>query len=259
MDFFRKWFAPHPTLILFAIGMSAAVSTKAQTASPSNADQSWTANSQMVATNANPSRATESHIKSGNRSLDKKTVEVLGPDGHDQPYLEVETETIQDSPTSLRSIRRTFNPDADGHEQLTRMTEAETQNSADGVTRTLRAISNPDSAGNLQVVEREVTTATQGPESQDAHTTIYLPDISGKLAPSMQIHEQQARGPNDQIATKKTILLPDSNGGWQIHEVQEQTVKGDAQNRTTEDHTSRPDFEGNLSPVLGPDCQRSAN
>lgn len=249
MNFFLNWFHPCRTVMLFVVWTSAVVYTKAQTASALNADQSWTANTQTVTTNANPSRTTESHIESGNRTLDKKTVEVLGPDGEYQPYVEVETETIQESATATRSITHTYDPGADGHEQLTQVTEAETQKSADGVADTVQTMSNPDSLGNLQVVEREIATTTKGSESQYTHSTIYLPDVSGNLAPSMQIDEKQEHGHGGEMKTKKTTLLPDANRGWKVEEVREQTVKGDAQNRTTDERTSRRDYEDNVSPV----------
>jgi hypothetical protein len=213
--------------------------------------QSWTANTQSDLSYGNPSRATESHIKSGNRTVDKKTVEVLGPDGQYQPYFVVETEQIQESPTLTRSITRTYNPGPNGDDQLTQATESETQNSTDGSARTVQTTSKPDSDGNLEVVGREITATTKGTASQDSHTTVYLPDVNGDLAPSMQINEQQRNVGASNMVVKKETLLPDANGAWQPYEVREQTVKGDAQNRTSDDRVSRRDFEGNVSPVSG--------
>jgi len=63
----------------------------------------------------------------------------------------------------------------------------------------------------------------------------------------MQVREQQRRAINGQIESVKTTLLPDANGGWQVHEVGERTVKEDGQNRTTDERISRRDFEGNVS------------
>jgi hypothetical protein len=46
---------------------------------------------------------------------------------------------------------------------------------------------------------------------------------------------------------KRTLLIPDGNGNWQVGEVTEQTVKQDGKNRTTEERISRPDVNGKLS------------
>jgi hypothetical protein len=233
-------------MMAFIVCVSVVVGARAQTTP--NADQSWTAQSQTTTDNTNPSRTKESHMKSGNRTLDRKTVEVLGPDGQYQAYIDVETETIEEA-TATRSITRTYNPGADGHRHLTQVTESETQQPGDAGTNVVRTTSSVDLDGKLHVVEREVTATTKGSESENTQTTVYLPDARGNLTPSMQVHEQQKHGVDGDVQTKKTTLLPDASGGWQVFEVRERTVKGDAQDRTTEDRTSRRDFEGNVSPV----------
>jgi len=226
--------------------LGATVLVTGQAAAP-NADQSWTANSQSDGSNGNPSRTTESHIKSGNRTVDKKTVEVLGPDGKYHPYLVVETEQIQQSPTVTRSVTRTYNPGPNG-EKLTQITEAETQTSGDSA-HTVQTTSQADYDGNLHVTERQVTATTKGSDSQKTQTTVYVPSISGDLAPSMQINEQQRNGAGGNMEVKKETLFPDTNGAWQLYEIREQSVKGDAQIRTIKDRVSRRDFQGNVSPA----------
>jgi hypothetical protein len=230
----------------FVLGMTAAVFVEAQDAAP-NANQSSTTSSQSDGSNGNnPSRTTQSHTKSGNRTVDKKTIEVLGPDGQYQPYLTIETEQIQESPTVTRSITRTYNPGPDGHVSLTQITEAETRNSGDN-SRTVQTTSNPGYDGNLHVTERRVSTTTKGTDSQQTQTSIFVPGVNGDLAPSMQISEQQKNGADGDIQTKKTTLLPDTNGAWQVFEVREQTEKGGAQNKSKDDRVSRRDFQGNVS------------
>jgi len=86
--------------------------------SPNNADGSWTTRSENLTDQSNPYRTIESHIKSGNRTLDNKTVEVRGPDGQFELYFRIETETIQESPTVVRSITRAYNPDGDRNDAL---------------------------------------------------------------------------------------------------------------------------------------------
>src|SRR5207247_10944830 len=86
-------------------------------------------------------------------------------------------------------------------------------------------------------------------DANEIRTTTFLKDISGNLAPSMQTHEQQERGNDGNVQVKKTTSFPDVNGNWQAYEVEERTAKVDGQNRTTDNRTSRRDFEDNISPV----------
>jgi hypothetical protein len=65
----------------------------------------------------------------------------------------------------------------------------------------------------------------------------------------MQVNEQQKRIPNGTIETKKETLFPDLSGRWQTYEVREQTMEGDDQNRSTDDHVFRRDYVGNISPL----------
>src|SRR5215470_7041042 len=123
-------------------------------ATQASSDQSWTASTQRAANNTNPARTTETHTKIGNRVIDKKTVEVLGPTGQYQPYSQTETETIQENNTT-RSIVRSYCPGLNGGEQLTQQTEETTQHLSDGQVRVVRMISSPDDSGKLQVVQRE--------------------------------------------------------------------------------------------------------
>lgn len=225
-----------------------AVTVGAQAQMP-NPEQSSTATGQTITGGTNPSRTTESHAKSGKRTLDTRSVEVLGTDNQYELYYDVETETIQESATTQRSIVRTYKPGANGEKQLTQVTEEQSQASSAGGTDIVSTTSNPDSYGNFTIVERNVTRTIKSSESQDTRTTTYLIDIDGNLAPSMQVHEQQERGADGSMQVKKTASFPDVNGNWQAYEVEERTVKGDAQNRTADNRTSRRDFEDNISPV----------
>jgi hypothetical protein len=87
------------------------------------------------------------------------------------------------------------------------------------------------------------------PESRDTQTTVYLIDVGGELAPSMKIDEQQKRGVNGELELVKTTSLRDANGGWQVYEVGERTIKENGQNRNTVERLSRRDYDGNVSPV----------
>src|ERR1700751_1624806 len=77
-----------------------------------NVNESWTATTETSVENQNPSRTTESHAKSGNRSVDTQRVEVLGPDGRYVPSSDAETETVQVNTTTTRTVVRTYRWDA---------------------------------------------------------------------------------------------------------------------------------------------------
>jgi hypothetical protein len=57
----------------------------------------------------------------------------------------------------------------------------------------------------------------------------------------------EKRNADHSVEVKKTMLKPDGNGGWQVGEVKEQTIKQDGKNRTTEERVSHPDVNGRLS------------
>jgi len=236
--------------VLIVLALAGTTISLAAQSQPVNGDQSWTATSETNTAYANPSRTTESYRKSGNRTVETKIVEVIGPDGEYQPFIKTETETIEDSPTATRSITRTYNPDSNGGEGLTAVTESRTQNSPDGSARTVETTSKPDSNGNLEVVARQITATTKGAASENSQTTFYLIDINGGLAPAMQVNDQeQHNAGGDTYGKKTTTLLQDGNGNWQVYESQATAVNADAENRTSEVLTSRRDFEGNVSPV----------
>jgi hypothetical protein len=145
------------------IWLATSMTSRAQASDAS--DESWRFTNQNSTANANPYRTTESHVKSGNRTLDKKTVEVRGPDGTYQLYYRTEIETIQESPSLRRSITRTYNPGLDRSEHLTQITEVETRGS-DDASRTVKTISNADLDGKFEVKEREISVTEKSADSQ---------------------------------------------------------------------------------------------
>jgi hypothetical protein len=235
------------TIGVFITWVALAVFADAQVSVPS-ADGSWAATSQNSTNTGNPYRTTESHVKSGNKTVDRKTVEVLGSDGRYEPYLQIETETTKESPSLTRAVTRTYNPDQDGNQHVTQVVEEETRNSGDG-SRTVQTTSNAGLDGRFQIAEREVTVRSKNGDSETARTTVYIPSMSGELAPSMQINEDKSRDSNGTTQTKKETRLDDPDGRWQVYEVREQTLKESGQTRTTHERVSRRDYEGKISPV----------
>jgi hypothetical protein len=235
--------------VILCLGL--AVSVQAQEAQPNDANKSWTATAQTSGDNANPSRTMESHTKSGNRSVDKTRAEVLGLDGRYQPDSDTETETIQVDATTTRTVVRTYRWDANGQQRyLIHVREEEARSSTNGDTHVVSTTSNPDVNGNLRVVQREVAdTRKSSPDAQETKTTVYVTDGSDGFAPSLQTQEVRTSSANHSIEVRKTTLLPDGNGKWEVGEVKENTIKDDGKNRTSEERVSRPNSEGGLSEV----------
>jgi hypothetical protein len=222
MSKFRNRLFVHQLAGVFIVALATSITSLAQTSEA--AAETWTSARQNSTANANPYRTTESHVKSESRTLDKKTVEVRGPDGTYELYYRTEIETIQESPTLTRSITRTYNPGGDRNEHLTQIIEAETRGSDDG-SRTVKTISNADLDGKFEVKEREISVTKKSSDSQKTQTTTYLPNTAGEFAPSMQINKQQEPGPNGSVETRKETLFPDLSGRWYTYEVREQTLK----------------------------------
>jgi len=245
MSKFRYRFLVNQLAALVVVWLATSITLRAQA---SDADESSTSTSQNSTANANPYRTTESHVKSGNRTLDKKTVEVRGPDGTYQLYYRTEIETLQESPTLTRCITRTYNPGGDRNERLTQIIEAQTRDSDDG-SRTVKTIANADLDGKFELKEREISVTEKSSDLQKTQTTRYLPSTTGEFAPSVQINEQRKQSVNGTIETTKETLFPDLNGRWYTYELREQIVRGDSQERTTDERLSRRDFERKVSPV----------
>jgi len=235
----------HKVAGLGVIWLATSILSFAQTC---ESDGSWISTSQNVTANANPYRTTESHLKCGNRILEKKTVEVPGPDGTYQFYYRTEIETVQESPTLTRSTTRTYNPGGDRAEHLTQLIEVETR-ASDAGSKSVKTVSNANLDGKFEVKQCEISVTKKSSDLQKTQTTIYLPSTASEFAPSMQINEQQRRSADGMIETKKETLFPDFQGGWQTYEVREQTVRGVSDERITDERLSRRDFRGNVSPV----------
>jgi hypothetical protein len=232
--------------VVFYFG--AALSTPAQDAQQNSSSESWSATTETSAKNAIPSRTTESHAKSGNRTVDKQRTEVLGPNGRYQPDSETETETVRVDATTTRTVVRTYRWDGNGQRALAQVTEEEARGTTSGDTQTVRTTLSSDMNGTLRVVQRETAdTKKISPDVQETKTTVFLADGNGGLTEFRQTQESQKRSADNTLEEKKTTLVPDGNGNWKVGEVQEKTIQEDGKNRTTEERVSRPDLQGRLS------------
>jgi len=240
----------------------APVCAQAQNAQPNGTTESWTATTQTSLQNTSPSRTTDSHVRSGNQTVDKQIVEALGPNGRYQSSSETEKETIHVDATTTRTVVRSYSWDVNGQRDLQQVTEEEARSSASGDVHVIRTMSESDGNGNLQVIQREVAdTRKISPDVQETKTTTYLPNGNGGLTPSLQTQELQKRIADHRVEVKKTLLQPNSSGNWEVAEAKETTLKEENKNRTSEERISRPDSEGGLSEVsrtVGKETENSA-
>jgi hypothetical protein len=235
---------------LLAVALCAAplAVAHAQDSQSNKGDESWTTTSESKTDNTNPARTMESHSKSGNRSVDKQRVEVLGHDGRYQPDSETETETVKVNDSTTRTVVRTYKWDGEGRRQLFQVTEEDARSAANGDKHITRTTSNSDVNGNFQVTQREVAATTKSsPDTQETKTTLYRADGNGGFTALRETHELEKRAADNSVEVKKTMLIPDGNGNLQVGEVKEQTIKENGKKRTTEERISRPDVNGKLS------------
>lgn len=245
MKTFLSSFLQRRSMIFVMACISSVTCARMQDARGEDASQSWNATTQHSAPNTNPTRTTESHSKSGNRTFDRQSVEVLGPDGQYQPYLDTETETVQADAATTHTIVRTYRTDVNGQRSLIQLTDEKTQNLGNEKGKVLRTTSNRDLNGNLQVVQVEAAeTRKTGPDSQETKTTVYL---NGSGNPAWQTNELQKRSADGSVDVKNATMLPDGNGGWHVAETTESTIREDGKNRSIEDRVSRRDYDGRLS------------
>ncbi len=154
-------------------------------------------------------------------------------------------------PTPVRTVERSYVRGPDGERTLQQVIQQETHSIGDGEQKTVRSISNPDGNGTLQVVRRQITDSKQlAPNLRETRTTVLSPDLDGALAPVAEIQERETKTGEHSAQFKKSTLLPDGNGGWQVSEVREGTIQGDPDKGQIKDEkVLRPDGNGNLAVV----------
>jgi hypothetical protein len=229
-------------------GDSSLATSSANSSSNQSAPESWTAARESQDGSVNPTRSVESHVRSGNRTVDKQSIQRLGGSGNYEPYQDVEKETVQVNGTTVRTTTRTFGL-AGGERTLVQETEEEKQSLPGGDVKVVRATSNPDGNGNLEVVQREIEeTKKIGADVTETKSTVMLPGIEGGLAPATRTEQREKRSGNT-VETQKTTLLPDGEGNWQVGEVLRSTVTQDGGSGTREELVSRPDADGKMGVV----------
>ena len=229
----------------------------AQTSDSRTAEEptsSWTATTDLKSDDLLPQRIPvriiESHSQNGNRTLNKRSVEIRGTDGHFEPYQDIERETITVDAFTVKTTMRTYARDVNGMTALVQVTEEEKHILPGDDSNIVRVTYNPDVNGRLQPVQREIVeTKKAGKDLEETNTTVMLTNVNGGLAPAFKTHELRKRGANDTVETEKTTWLPDVNGKWQLSEIRHNIATQGAKDRSIEERASRPDAEGKLGQI----------
>src|SRR5271167_1244150 len=229
----------------------------AQTSDSRTAEEptkSWTATTDLKSDDLTPQRIPvriiESHSQNGNRTLDKRSVEIRGTDGHFEPYQDVERETLTVDASTVRTTMRTFARDVNGVKALMQVTEEEKHILPGDDSNIVRVTYNADVNGRLQPGQRDIVETKKISEDlEETNTTVMLTNINGGLAPAFKTHELRKRAANDTVETEKTTWLPDGNGKWQLSETRQNIATQEAKDRRIEERVFRPDAEGKLGPI----------
>jgi len=243
-------------LIIAALGCCAQ-SLVAQTSAATTTDQpdeSWTTTTNSTSDNLLPTRLPvriiESHSQEGERTRDKRSVEILGTDGHFEPYQDIEKETLQVDATTVRTVTRTFRQDVNGKKALVQVTEEEKHILPGDDSNIARVTYNPDINGKLQPVQREIVESKKiGQDSEETKRMVMLTSINGGLAPAFKTREVRKAGDNNTAETEKTTWLPDVNNKWQLCEIRKNIATPEANGRRIEETVFRPDAEGKLTQI----------
>jgi hypothetical protein len=247
----RLEYVSRVSVLAIAVCLGSGCVLWAQTASKTeDSNKSWTTTTEAQGENVNPTRTTESHTQSGNRTVDKQSVQRRGSDGRFEPFQDIETETVKVDAHTVRTVTRSFARNSEGAKTLVQVTEEETRSSATGDSNMVRTVSNPDVNGRLQVVQRQVGETKQvGKGVEETKTTVMLPSINGGLAPAMKTQERRTTGANDTVESQKTTLLPDGSGNFQVSEVRQAIIKQDGKNSSSDERVSRPGSDGKLGEI----------
>src|SRR5208337_1611081 len=138
--------------------------------------KSWTATTDLKGNNLNPARIIESHSQAGNRTLDERSVQIRGSDGHFETSQDIERETLRVDATTMRTTTRTFGRDVNGRKTLVLVTEEEKHILPGGDSNLIRITSNPNVKGEVQEI---VETKMVSTDVEETKTTVTLPSANG--------------------------------------------------------------------------------
>jgi hypothetical protein len=231
---------------MVCVSLALALASSGQASEPDAGNKSWNATTESQDAAGGSTRTSESHRQSGNRTVDKQSVDVLRS-GSYEPYQDVERESVKVNDTTTRSVVRTFGRDANGERVLIQQTEEEKQSLPGGGSKVVRSTMNPDANGGTQLVQREVQESKKiSANVEETNTTVSLPNGNGGLAPALRTQERQEHSDEHTVQFRKSTLLPDGAGNWEVGEVRKGTITEDGKNRTKDEHVSRPGADGQL-------------
>jgi len=243
-----RWLKSSPLISAIVFFCLAQVSLAQDSSNPS-----WSATSQQSDPDGrvNPTRTTETHSEANGRVVDKTSIQTLGPDGRYVPYSETEKESVRVNDTTVRNIERTFAPGPNGERTLIQEKQEESRSLPGGEQKIVRTTSSPDANGALQVMRRELEDTKQpNPGVRESHTTVLTPDVNGGLTPAVQIDQRETKTSDGTIETRKSTMLSDGSGRWQLSEVRESTSKQEnGQLRNKDERVLRPNANGTLAVV----------
>jgi hypothetical protein len=227
------------------------VALSAQTAdsSSANANQSWTATSESQS-DTGPTRTSESHTQSGNRTVDNQFIQRRNSDGQYEPYQDIEKETVQVDPNTVRTITRTYGRDANGDKSVMQVVEEEKRTSPAGDSNVVRSTSNADGNGGLQLIQRQIEETKQTSKNvEETKTTLMLPNPNGGLTSALKVQERREKDANGTVESQKTTLIPDGAGNWRVGEIRQATTTQQGENGSVDERVSRPDADGYIRQV----------
>jgi hypothetical protein len=229
------------------------VTSQLSSAQESSGNSSWTSSSQQQDPNGalNPVRTREVHSETGGRTVDRQSLEIVGPDGQYVPYRDTETESVRVDPTTVRTIQRTYGRGPDGQRTLVQVQQEDARTLPGGDQHIVRTLSSPDANGNLQVARRELEDSKDVSAGvRDTKTTVLTPDVNGGFTPAIRTEERQTKAGDGTIQFKKSTSLSDGNGSWQLTEVREGTRKlENGKEQSKDERILRPDANGDLAVV----------
>jgi len=222
-------------------------------AQDASANSKWSSTSEQSDPDGsfNSIRTHEVHSETNGHTVDRQSMEKLGPDGQYVPYGDTETETVHVDANTVRTIQRTYGRGPEGERTLLQVSQEETHTLPGGNERTVRTQSNPDVNGNLQVARRETEESKEVSAGvRDIRTTVLTPDVNGGLTATVRSEERRTQQPDGTENFKKSTSLADGNGGWQLSEVREGARKIENCKEVGKDErVLRPDSTGNLAIV----------
>jgi hypothetical protein len=200
--------------------------------------------------NTVPTRTSSSHSEADGRTVDRQSTQRMGANGSYETFVDVEREAVKVDATTTRVVEKRYGKDPNGGRALLQVSEEEVRDLPGGEQKVTRTVSNPDLNGGLQVARREIEqTKPIGADARESTTTVLSPDVNGGYTPSMRVQRRETVDKQGNVIEfRKSTLIPDGSGRWQVNEVREGSVKEEqGKGKSKEERVLRPDADGKLT------------